>query len=96
MVQVTCINKDGGNHYNRHEGITNFGWTDPQTGKRGNSSRADMIAFLDGKGHAYTKDAYGREAKLYVVRPTGRAAYVQTYADNQWTDNLLALSECRL
>jgi hypothetical protein len=28
------------------------------------------------------------------VRPTDRAAYVRTYADGVWNDNLLAMDQC--
>lgn len=95
MVQITCINKDGGDHYDRHEGITNFGWVNPDTSVRGNSNRSEMVAWLENGGYAFTKDIFGNMAKLVVRSNQGRK-YVQTLADGRWTDNLLALNECRV
>ncbi|MCC7357580.1 DUF3892 domain-containing protein [Candidatus Uhrbacteria bacterium] len=95
MIQVTCVNKDGGNHFNRHEGITNFGWTDTANGQRGNSGRDQMIAFLEKGGQAFTRDVYNNVAWL-VVRMGQARKYVQTVADNKFTDNLLSLNECRI
>lgn len=96
MVQVTCVNKDGGNHFNRYEGITNFGWVDPATGKRGNSGRMEMIRWLEGGGKAFTKDALNNVAWLVVRISALGNKYVQTQADGRLTDNLLVLNECRV
>lgn len=95
MIQITCINKDGGNHLNRYEGITNFGWAEASTGKRGNMTRFQMIEFLEKGGEAFTRDFQNNVAWL-VVRVEQARKYVQTVADNRFTDNLLALSECRI
>ncbi|MBR0950426.1 DUF3892 domain-containing protein [Bradyrhizobium canariense] len=43
----------------------------------------------------YTLDPRtGKRADIGVVRPTGRAAYVRTYADGVWNDKLLAMDQC--
>ena len=34
--------------------------------------------------------------KLGVVRESGKAPYVRTYADGQWNNNLLSLNQCPL
>lgn len=96
MVQITCINKDGGNHYDPYEAILDFGWVDDQTGKTGIASRAEMIDFLE-KGHrAYTKDRFNRIAWLIVSVSRFGNKYVKTVADGRETNNLLALAECSL
>lgn len=92
-VKIRCINKANGDHDNPHEGITHFGWVNEQTGEEGKSSRADMVAFIDNNGVAYVRNGnntitcYTRQGKYYK--------FVQTYADNTPTDNLLELPECR-
>lgn len=94
-VRITCINKDNGNHGNPHEGITNYGWRVEATGEMGNSTRAEMVDFLEvKKGKAYVKDARGNVAWVDVWVSAHGNKYLRTYADGKWTDNLLALPEC--
>jgi len=95
MLHIVCINKDGGNHQDPHEGISRFGWVNDQTNARGNFSRTEMISFLEGNGLAYVRDHFGRTAMLVVRTRLGRK-YVKTIADGRETDNLLALNECPL
>jgi len=38
----------------------------------------------------------GKRADVRVIRPAGREAYVRTYADGDWNDNLLSLNQCPL
>jgi hypothetical protein len=95
-VRITCINKDGGNHENPHEGITQFGWTNEETRAGGKSTRAEMVDFLENKkGSAYVKDGLGNVAHVGVVTSSRGTKYLRTYADGKWTDNLLALPECQ-
>ena len=94
-VRITCISKDGGNHYNPHEGITDYGWINEETGKEGNSTRKQMIEFLEEKkGTAYVKDGRGNVASVAIWTSSAGNKYLRTYADKTWTDNLLPLPEC--
>ncbi len=94
-VRVTCINKDGGNHQNPHEGITDFGWVNEQTRATGRSTRAQMVEFLEKQnGKAYVKDRLGNVAYIGVVITSWGTKYLRTYADGKWSDNLLSLPEC--
>lgn len=94
-VRIHCINKDGGNHYNPHEGITYCGWV-ADDGSTGKSSRAEMIEFLEvKKGTAYVQDSRGNRAYIGVWVSAAGNKYLRTYADRVWTDNLLSLPECR-
>jgi hypothetical protein len=85
-VRVGCINKQPRN--NTHEGITHLGfagvWKWP---------RADVVASIEAKTNTFHTIVGGRRAEVGVVSgPNGK--YVRTYADGQWSDNLLALPEC--
>lgn len=93
-VRITCINKDGGNHSNPYEGITDFGWINEETRAVGKSTREQMVKFLKHEGGtAYVKDIYGNKVFIGVVDgPT--KPYLRTYANGAWTDNLLSLGEC--
>ncbi|MCX6785139.1 MAG: DUF3892 domain-containing protein [Candidatus Komeilibacteria bacterium] len=92
-VRITCINKDNGDHYDPHLGITHLGWKDESTGQTGKATRSGMIEFLESNGDAYVKDYLGGIAWL-VVRVRNGIKYVKTVADGKETNNLLALYEC--
>lgn len=93
-VRIHCINKDNGDHDNPHEGITDFGWVNEQTGERSKSTRQQMVDFIDTKkGTAYVKDNYNNIVYCYTKQ--GKTyRFLQTYADGKPSDNLLKLSEC--
>jgi hypothetical protein len=97
-VRVTCISKAGGNHLDRHEGITDVCWVNESTNAKGCNDRQSMIDFIEKNGHgsAYVRDSKGDVAYVGVVTPSEswRKKYLRTYADGVWNDNLLALSEC--
>lgn len=88
-IRVTCINKP--NRMSSHDHITHIGgggmkWT-----------REEAIRLIDSKVNTfYVADAVtGKRSYVGVVRPgDGRAAFLQTYADGVWNNNLLALPEC--
>ena len=91
-VQVTCITKP--NTQSTHEHITHLGnpagnwmWT-----------REQVIQSIDAKTNTfYVMDsANGQRAYIGVVRETGKAPYVRTYADGRWNNNLLSLNQCPL
>jgi hypothetical protein len=95
--QIRCINKP--DHASPHERITHIGngtWRLPID---------TAIALIQSKRHTFytltPNDVFGlvsRRVDIGVVLAEGgllgRRAYVRTYADGVWTDNLLALPEC--
>jgi len=91
-VQVTCITKP--HPQSPHEHITHLGnpvvpwkWT-----------REDVIASIDAKANTFfvIDPASGKRANIGVFRPAGRQAYLRTYADGDWNNNLLSLNQCPL
>lgn len=91
-VQVTCITKPHPN--SSHEHITHIG--NPANGWKW--TREQAIASIEAKTNSfYVVDPYnGKTSYVGVVRPTGRPAYLRTYADGDWNDNLLSLNQCPL
>jgi hypothetical protein len=84
-VQVTCINKQPRN--NPYEGITHLG------GAGWKWTRQEVINSIKTKTNSFYTLVGGRRAEIGVVEgPNG--AYLRTYADGVWNDNLLALNEC--
>ena len=77
-----------------HEHITDLKWTEEQSGDPGQSTRAAMVSFVDENpaGAAYTREGSQR-ANVGSVHPEYGAAYVRTYSDGEWTNNLLALPD---
>ena len=57
-----------------------------------------MIASIEANANTfYVLDPYtGKRSNVGVVRPSGRAPYVRTYADGDWNDNLLSLNQCSI
>jgi len=95
-IRITCINKDGGNHDNPHVAISHLGWIGDESGESGKSTRLEMYEWIKTqKGKAYVRGANGSTAWVGTAETENGTKYVRTYSDNTWTDNLLALPECR-
>lgn len=84
-VRVTCINKQPRD--DRYEGITHLG------GATWKWTRGEVIQSIRNKTNTFFTLVGENRSDIGVVEgPNG--PYVRTYADGQWNDNLLALSEC--
>jgi hypothetical protein len=95
-IRITCINKSGGHHDDPHHAIDNLGWVNEENGKTGKNTRLEIYNWLKSEnGTAYVTDARGNKAYVGTREHSNGTKFVQTYADKVWTDNLLALSECR-
>ena len=85
-VQVLCVNKQP--RINLHEGITHIG------GVTWRWTREQVVASINAGTNSFFTQVGGRRANVGVVNgPNG--AYLRTYADGVWNDNLLALPECQ-
>ena len=94
-IRITCINKSGGYHQDPHHAISNLGWTNEQTGETGKNTRLEIYNWIkDKNGVAYVTDRYGNQARVGTREHINGTKYLQTYADQVWTDNLLSLPEC--
>lgn len=83
MVYVTAVHMEGGS---RHEHIAAVRWTDPSDRKTGESSREQMVQFINGGGDVRVTD--GRNTVSVGVF---EHKWIRTHADGKWSDNLLAL-----
>lgn len=92
-VRITSIKKDGGNHSNSHEGITDYRWLNPENGNVGESSRAAIVEWLEKGNLAYVQDRMNNKAYCYVRSINNGSKFLQTVADRTYTDNLLSLPE---
>lgn len=57
-----------------------------------------MIQSIDAQTNTFfvLDPVNGKRADIGVVRETGKAPYLRTYADGQWNNNLLSLNQCPL
>jgi hypothetical protein len=88
-VEVTNRRMSAGG--TRSEHITDVKWRNPATGSTGESTKAQMVDYIDvQKGSAYVQ---GRQSRSQVgtVHEQGKTPYLRTYANGQWDDNLLSL-----
>ena len=96
-IRITCINKSQGYHQDPHHAIQSLGWINESNGKEGKNTRLEIYSWLkeNKANEAYVKDRAGNIAYLYPRENQNGTKYVQTYADNKWSDNLLSLPECK-
>ena len=74
-----------------HEHIAHFGWIGYEDGKGGQSTRQQLVGWIDGEsGVVYVKSATSK-VRVGVVKPALGYPYLRTYANETWTDNLLSL-----
>lgn len=95
-IRITCINKSGGYHADPHHAISHLGWVEDGTSKTGKNTRLEIYNWIkDQNGTAYVLDSRGNRALVGTREHSNGTKYLQTYADQVWTDNLLALPECK-
>jgi hypothetical protein len=84
--EVTCIRTQP--RLDRHKAITHLG------GKGWLMTRWQVTASIDSGGGVFYLQVDGKRASIQVVAGNGEP-YLRSMVDNQWTDDLLALPECR-
>lgn len=92
-LRIRCINKDNGNHDNPHEAITHYGWQEGNVYKK--VDRQTMVDWVKDGNTVFVMDNAGNIAYCYVRISSAGTEFLQTYADGQYSDNLLRLPECR-
>ena len=84
-VYVTKRHMEGGTN---HQHIARVTWENRENGKTGDSSRAEMVKWIDEGGDARVASGPSY-VQVGVVNATPK--YLRTHANGKWTDNLLAL-----
>jgi hypothetical protein len=85
MVFITAVHMEGG--YG-HEHIASVRWRNPATSKTGESTRGEMVDFINQNDAGVAKVTDGVHTVNVGVF---KEKWLRTYADRTWTDNLLAL-----
>ena len=89
-LKITGIVKSGGAD-NPHEAISAYRYFDDQTGLTDTKDRATVVSWVKSGTPAYVIDSYGHKVYCKVNVSKSGTEFLQTYSDNIWTDNLLAL-----
>jgi hypothetical protein len=92
--EITCITKP--HPQSPYEHITHVG--NPSASVPWKWPREQVIASIDKKENTFfvIDPRNGKRAEVGVFRVAGRPAYLRTYADGVWNDNLLSLNQCPL
>lgn len=90
MIQITARHMFGGEN---NEHIAEVKWQAVNGTSSGRTSREEMVKWLDSSDD--NKAIVGNYSSDYVyvgtVHPKYSHAYIRTYANGEWTDNLLSL-----
>lgn len=86
-LYITRVHVEGSN---AHEHITKYEWQQGTNGGLQQSPRGTVVARVESGDHAFTKPTTGTGAQAFV-RELSSVKFLQTHADNKWTNNLLGL-----
>ena len=87
LIEITHIKFSGS--VAEHQSITDYKWRS-STGT-GESTKATMVAWVDDKTNTAHVGQGRFQVNVGAVHPSTGAAYLRTYADGQWSNNLLSL-----
>lgn len=87
MVYITGVHMSPGG--TRHEHIASVHWQDPGTGRSDNASTARMVDWIDNQSLVAKVTSTAGDVSVGTV--DGSPRFLRTYANDKWTDNLLAL-----
>ncbi|MFJ7082837.1 DUF3892 domain-containing protein [Streptomyces griseus] len=87
MIYITAIHMSGGA---KHEHIERVRWENASTLKPGESSRQEIVRWLEEsrENEARVRSGTG-SVQVGVVQAS--PPYIRTYANGSWSDNLLSL-----
>ncbi|WP_062135500.1 DUF3892 domain-containing protein [Demequina aestuarii] len=70
--------------------IIRYRWKSLEDNATGDNDKPSMVKWVDERGVAYVGSGANR-VSVGTVHPSGAEAYLRTYADGAWTNNLLSL-----
>lgn len=89
MIAIHAVRMNGGSG---HAHIAAVRWRNPDTDQTGESTTADVVRWLEAEpetNRAYVCGRGGHLARVGIVN--AKPPYLRAFADDVWTDNLLAL-----
>ena len=86
VLFITDIHLVGGRG---HEHIGSMKWRNPNSGETGQSQTVELASWVETAGNEARVASGMGYVQVGVVK--GTSPYLRTYANGQWTDNLLNL-----
>lgn len=71
--------------------IVRYRWRNISTGTTGDNDKPTMVVWVGKKENSAYVGSGADRVKVGVVRPTPGQPYIRTYADGEWTNNLVNL-----
>jgi hypothetical protein len=87
-IEITHVRFSG--FQKTHEAITHYKWSSREGSGGESIDKPALVAWIDNKGIAYVGSG-AQQVRVGSVHPNSSPAYVRTYADKQWSNNLLSL-----
>ena len=87
-IEITHVRFSG--FKKTHEAITHYKWRSREKSEAGTNDKPSLVAWVDDKGVAYVGSG-SDQVRVGSVHPNGAPAYLRTYADKEWSNNLLSL-----
>ena len=87
-IEITHVRYGGSQK--THESITDYKWVSRDNNNSGVSTKPTLVAWVDNNGIAVVGTGT-QQVRVGSVHPDRSSAYLRTYADKTWTNNLLAL-----
>lgn len=87
-IEITHVRFNG--LQKTHEAITHYKWRSRDNAGSGSNDKPSLVAWVDDNGVAYVGTG-SNEVRVGAVHPSSSPAYLRSYADKQWSNNLLSL-----
>lgn len=91
-LQITGIRKP--NPTDPHEAISHYRWFDHSDNTAGIDEREALIAWMEKNEVSAFVSNGSSKAWCGIRKNQYGTKYLQTYADEQWNNNLLSLEQC--
>lgn len=88
-VQITHVRFEG--FHKTEAAIVEYRWIEPSTGATGDNDKPSMVKFIDVEKGKVVVGTGASEVAVGVVHPNEGLAFLRTYADDKWTNNLISL-----
>lgn len=88
MIRITAVRFSGGAS---HQHISDLLWVQSTGGDSTSSTRRQIIDWLEENTANQATVGVGADTAYVGVFGEGPGAWLQTYADDQWNNNLLSL-----
>lgn len=73
------------------EDIVRYRWKNINTGATGDNDKPTMVVWVGKEENSAYVSSGSNRVDVGVVRPTRGEPYLRTYADGEWTNNLVNL-----